>query len=115
MRQFSEWETLKPEALQGLRSRVVLRRLTVVLVVAFVALLFGSMALPAHAAGVVSLLAAGVFVGVAFSVLTLLFSPCPRCQQRFSERSIVNFMFFPSPTAFGSSCASCGVPLSKAS
>ena len=114
MSRFSEFEALSPEIRKGLRSRVLLRRLVVFLCVGFVVLLLGSMAFQAQMTGMLTYLAVGAWVVVFFSVLTLLFGPCPRCQQRFSERSLVNLVFFPSPTAFTSACASCGVPLSRA-
>ena len=114
MSRFYELEVLSAEVRRGLRSRIFLRRLVVVLSIGFVVLLLGTIAVPTHMAKPIPYLLVGAWVAVFFGVITLLFEPCPRCGQRFSESSILNLIFFPSPTAFTSSCASCGVPLSKA-
>jgi cytochrome c biogenesis protein CcdA len=114
MPRYSELEVLSAEVRKGLRWRVLLRRVVVALGISFLIFFLGAVATSAPATTVFSYLMVGAFAVVFFGVITLLFEPCPRCAQRFSEPSIVNLFFFPCPTAFTSSCASCGLPLRKA-
>lgn len=114
MNRFSEFESTTPEVAAGLRHRHALRVALVLFTIAFVAvLLWGGLVARGslEGAGWVAFL---VGVVAFFCDIELLFGACPRCGERFSEPSIANLFFFPSPSAFTGSCATCGVPLSRA-
>ena len=114
MSRFYESESLSPEARSGLRNRVIARRLLIALLALFVAFIIASAFAPARLGGLLTTIAVTTWLFLFASNLFLLFGACPRCDRRFAEPSIANMFFFPSPSAFASSCAHCGVPLSRA-
>lgn len=113
MRRFYEFEKLSTEVRKRLRDRILARRMLVILVALFVALILGSPLVPSglerllHAAGAV------VALAVLFLDLSLLFDACPRCEEAFAEPGVIDLVAFPSPSALASNCAHCNVPLSR--
>lgn len=113
MHRYYSSEELTPDIVAKLRWRRVLRRALVGLLLGFGAVGIAAMSAHASFASYLSMLAVLFFL-VAFSAaLYLLWGACPRCGDRFSPRSFINFFVFPWPSCFASECASCGVPLGR--
>lgn len=115
MQRFGKFETVSIDVRRRLRRRRHVRFATNVLTALLVALVAATALAPDHLWPTSTVAVPIIFAVVLVLDLLLLFAPCPRCGNRLAEPSVLNLMVFPSPTAFSSACATCGVKLNEGS